>query len=79
MDLNEAMATARNGGKVRDELNMRAEWAMMFFADAGDGNMSKDPQERTGLFYYVNPKGEKAHVIKFTDAHRASAAWRTLP
>jgi hypothetical protein len=79
VDLNEAMAAARNGGKVRDELNMRPDWAMMFFADANDHNMSLGPQERKGLFYYLNPKGEKAHVIMFTDAHRSSAAWRTVP
>lgn len=77
MDLNEAMSTACNGGKVRDDLNMREGWSMMFFAD--DGQADRKPHDRTGKFYYVDPLGNRAHLIKFTDAHRASVAWKTMP
>lgn len=78
MDLNDAMHTARCGGKVRDDANMKADWTVVFVPkDAAQ--MKRPVLERDGLFYYVNPLGEKAHKIMFTDAMRSSYQWRTMP
>jgi hypothetical protein len=65
MDLNDAMLVAKAGRHVRDEANMRPEWTMRWDADAK-------------LFYYFDPRGQRAHVIKFTDAMRASFQWRAV-
>jgi hypothetical protein len=66
MDLNSAIHTAQCGGHVRDEATMREGWTVRWVADEK-------------LLYYFNPKGEKAHKIKFTDAMRASYQWKTVP
>lgn len=78
MDLNSAMHTARCGGKVRDDAVMRADWGVAFFPVTTKENMKRPPAEREGLFYYVNPLGEKAHKIIFSDAMRSSFQWRTM-
>lgn len=78
MDLNDAMHTARCGGFVRDDANMKADWKVGFVPK--DVKQAKRPPlEREGLFYYFNPLGEQAHKIIFTDAMRSSFQWRTLP
>jgi hypothetical protein len=64
MDLNSAIHTAECGGHIRDDVTMAAGWSIRF--DKGEK-----------LLYYFNPKGEKAHKVRFSDAHRASFQWRT--
>jgi hypothetical protein len=64
MDLNEAMSVATSTGlSVRCDATMRFGWTIRY-----------DPKDK--LFYYFNPKGEKAHKVHFTDAHRSSFQWR---
>lgn len=65
MDLNAAVNFAIISGlPVRCDATMRAGWTVRY-----------DPKDR--LLYYFNPKGEKAHKVIFTDAHRSSFQWRT--
>lgn len=66
MDLNDATHSAQCGGFVRDDATMRHGWTVRWV-----------PEEK--LLYYFDPKGEKAHKIKFTDQMRASYQWRTVP
>lgn len=66
MDLNSAIHTAQCGGHVRDDATMIAEWTVRYDADEK-------------LLYYFNPRGEKAHRVRFSDAQRASFQWRTVP
>lgn len=61
MDLNDALAIAKLGHKVRDDASMKAEWMVAW---------------RAGRFVYLNPKGEEAHNVIFRDAMKASFQWR---
>lgn len=63
MDLNAAMDTAKSGSPVREDVLMREGWTVRYVATEK-------------LFYYFNPKGERAHKIVFNDAHRASYQWK---
>jgi len=64
MDLNDAVHTAQCGGFVRDDATMAPGWSVRW-----------DKDEK--LLYYFNPKGERAHRIRFSDQMRASYQWRT--
>ncbi len=66
MDLSDAMHSAQCGGHVREDTLMKEGWTVRW-----------DAAEK--LFYYFDPKGEKRHKIIFTDAHRASWQWKTVP
>lgn len=79
MDLNAAMFVARSGYKVRDDATMKPDWAMTFVPTNAKQMTKPDVDSREGLFFYVNPQGEQAHKIMFTDAMRASFQWRTIP
>lgn len=64
MDLNTAMEVCEHQGlRVRDDVNFLPGWTMEYV-----------PASK--LFYYVNPVGERAHKIMFTDAMRSSPHWR---
>jgi hypothetical protein len=78
MDLNDALHTCRCGGCIRDDANMAADWKIEFVADKSPENNKRPPHQRLGFFRYINPKGEPAHAVKFSDAHKASYQWRTV-
>lgn len=65
MDLNEAVHAAQCGAHVRDDATMKPEWTVRSVAD-------------DKLLYYFNPKGERAHKVRFSDAQRSSFQWRTV-
>lgn len=66
MDLNSAMHTAQCGGHVRDDTTMREGWTVRWVKEEK-------------LLYYFDPKGERAHLVKFSDAQRTSFQWKTVP
>ncbi len=67
MDLNSAIEIAeRRGEFIRDDATMRAGWTIRYIADEK-------------LLYFFDPKNEKAHKVRFNDAHRASFQWRVAP
>lgn len=76
MDLNQAMHTARCGGIVRDDGTMAVGWKVQFIAKPGQDKFP--PDKRDGSFQYINPKGEAAHIVRFSDAMKASPLWRTV-
>lgn len=63
MDLNSAISLAEVNIPVRDDLTMATGWTIRL-----------DPKEK--LLYYHRPTGERAHKVRFSDAHRSSFAWR---
>lgn len=65
MDLNAAIKTAEAGVTVRDDATMATDWTVRYIKE-----------ER--LLYYFDPKGEKRHKVKFSDAMRASYQWRIV-
>lgn len=65
MDLNSAMDVARQGTRITEPALMREGWTVRWDVE-------------TKLFYYFNPRGERAHKIIFTDEHRASYQWRAV-
>ncbi len=65
MDLNSAITVAESGTPVRDDASMTLDWTVRYV---------KEEQ----LLYYFDPKGEKRHKIKFSDAQRASYQWRIV-
>lgn len=79
MDLNSAIHTARCGGYVRDDGTMVDGWKVCFVPKEGKENAKLPPADRLGLLYYINPLGERAHVVRITDAMRASYQWKTVP
>lgn len=50
---------------VRDDANMAVDWTVRW-------------HKPESLLYYFNPKGERKHKIKFSDAMRASFQWRVF-
>lgn len=66
MDLNSAIHTAECGGHVRDDATMSPDWTVRYVKEEK-------------LLYYFDPKGEKRHRVKFSDAQRSSYQWRTVP
>lgn len=62
MDLNSAIEIAKTGEFVRDAASMKEGWTVRWVA-------------AEKLFYYFDPKGEKAHKIIFSDRMRASFQW----
>lgn len=79
MDLNDALHSCRCGGHIRDDANMTPEWTIYFRSDATTENCNRAPHERTGEFFYINPKTGPAHRVRFSDAMKASCQWRTVP
>lgn len=65
MDLNNAIQIAEAGKSVRDDATMTPGWSVRYI-------------KAEKLLYYFNPKGERAHKVRFSDAHRASYQWRTI-
>lgn len=65
MDLNAAIKSAEDGAVIRDDTTMRVGWTVRYL-----------PAEK--LLWYFNPKGERAHRIKFSDAQRASYQWKIV-
>jgi len=66
MDLNGAVQAAQSGEHIRDDATMKPDWTVRFVAEEK-------------LLYYFNPRGERAHMVRLSDAHRASFQWRTVP
>lgn len=65
MDLNAAIAAAEAGAVVRDDASMTPGWTVRYVKEAK-------------LLLYFDPKGERAHRVKFNDAQRASYQWRIV-
>lgn len=65
MDLNSAIYAAEAGDYVRDDASMTPDWTMRYI-------------KAEKLLWYFNPKGERAHRVKFSDAQRASFQWRIV-
>lgn len=63
MDLNDALTTAKLGHRVRDDATMKVGWSVVW---------------RGGRFVYLDPKGEEAHTIRFSDGMKASYQWRAF-
>lgn len=66
MDLNSAVqAAARNGAHIRDDATMKEGWTVRFVKEEA-------------LLFYFDPKGERAHKLRISDAQRASFQWRIV-
>jgi hypothetical protein len=77
MDLNQALHTCRCGGHIRCDGIMLPEWKITFIANPGQEKLP--PEKRVGEFKYIEPKGELAHTVRFSDGMKASPLWRTVP
>lgn len=78
MDLNSALHTARCGGYVRDDATMAPDWKVCFLPHDTPLNHKLARAEQSGCYIYVDPKGEQAHAVRFSDAMKASYQWRTV-
>ena len=64
VDLNSAIHSAECGAHIRDDITMATDWTIRYVVSEK-------------CLYFFRPSGERAHKVRFTDAHRASYAWRT--
>lgn len=77
-DLNAALHSCRCGGYVRDDANMAPEWKIQFVPEDTKEARRLPRHKRAGKFQYINPQGEPAHDVRFSDAMKASWQWRVV-
>jgi hypothetical protein len=79
MDLSEALLAGRKGYTIRDDSGtMKPGWKVKFIPNDTPENMAKKPEQREGIWRYIDPKGEDAHQILFQTHHRVSVAWNVV-